>query len=225
MFLIDPISWSFAWPYLTAALVGGYLLGSVPFGLVLSMVFGYGDIRKAGSRNIGATNVLRVSGSRLLALAVLILDAGKGAIAVFAALPFGQDIAVIAALGAMIGHVFPVWLRFAGGKGVATALGTLLAIMPGVGLLTCVTWVLVAAVTRYSSLAAIVSLILAPVYAWFLSWIPVDGVYLADPQRRDLAILIMALVLVRHVGNIWRLVRGTEQRIGEKAPDAPAAKE
>ncbi|WP_366656661.1 glycerol-3-phosphate 1-O-acyltransferase PlsY [Fodinicurvata sp. EGI_FJ10296] len=224
MFLIDPISWSFAWPYLAAALAGGYLLGSIPFGIVLTSLAGHSDIRREGSGNIGATNVLRVTGSRLLAAAVLILDAGKGAAAVLVAdFLFGQEIAVVAGVGAMVGHIFPVWIRFAGGKGVATALGTLLAIVPAVGALACLTWLLVAATTRYSSLAAIVSLVLAPIYAWILSWIPVNGAYLADPQLRDLAIVIAVLVLIRHVGNIVRLLRGTESRIGQKSKVGPGS--
>ncbi|NBB83976.1 MAG: glycerol-3-phosphate acyltransferase, partial [Alphaproteobacteria bacterium] len=125
----DPLGdLSYTWPFWAAAILG-YLLGSIPFGLVLTRLAGYGDIRKIGSGNIGATNVLR-TGNRALALATLVLDSGKGAIAVLLAGWFGPDLAVLAGGGAMLGHTFPVWLKFRGGKGVATALGTLLAIAP-----------------------------------------------------------------------------------------------
>ena len=116
-----PISWEFAWPYLLAALAGGYLLGSIPFGLVLTRMAGLGDIRKIGSGNFGTTNVLR-TGRKDLAAATLLLDAGKGAAAALIAARWGPDMALTAALGAMLGHLYPIWLRFKGGKGVATAL-------------------------------------------------------------------------------------------------------
>ena len=220
MVLIDPISWHFAWPYITTAVVAGYILGSIPFGVVLASLFGYGDIRKVGSGNIGATNVLRVSNNKVLAAVVLVLDAGKGAIAVMLAWPWGQDMAVLAAAGAMAGHIFPVWLKFQGGKGVATALGTLLAILPAVGVLACLTWLIVVALFRYSSLSAIMAMLLSPIYAYILSQTEIAGRYLADPQRMELAILITILVLIRHVGNIRRLITGTEPRIGDERKEA-----
>src|SRR6056297_3490606 len=146
--LIDPISWAHAWPYLLAVAAGGYLLGSVPFGLVLTRLAGYGDIRTIGSGNIGATNVLR-TGNKPLAALVLILDSGKGAIAVLATgAAFGSDLGLLAGVGAMVGHCFPIWLRFRGGKGVATAIGTLLAGAFWLGLLAAATWLLVARLTR-----------------------------------------------------------------------------
>ena len=211
----DPLGdLSFTWPFYLAAVLG-YLLGSVPFGLVLTRLAGFGDIRRIGSGNIGTTNVLR-TGSKPLAAAVLVLDGGKGAAAVLLAGMFGQDMAVLAGGAAMLGHCFPVWLGFKGGKGVATSLGTLLAIVWPVGVLACLTWVLVALVFRYSSLAALCALALAPAYTWALSAWPVAGVYWADPQRMELVIFIAVIVFLRHHQNIRRLVTGTESRIGEK---------
>jgi len=224
----DPLGGlAFTWPYYAAAAIG-YLLGSIPFGLVLARLAGYGDIRKIGSGNIGATNVLR-TGNRPLALATLILDSGKGAAAVAIGFRFGPDIAVLAGGGAMLGHTFPVWLRFRGGKGVATALGTLLALAPTVGALACLTWLAVAAATRYSSLAALVSLVLAPVAGFALAARPVfDALaqagftpyWIADPQRAELMVFIAVLVLIRHHANIRRLLAGTESKIGAKKTDA-----
>jgi len=201
----DPISWQFAWPYLGAALLGGYLLGSVPFGLVLTRIAGLGDIRKIGSGNIGATNVLR-TGNKGLALATLLLDGGKGAAAVLIARIWGPDMAVLAGAGALIGHMAPVWLRFRGGKGVATALGMLIAIAWPVGLAACATWLATAAAFRYSSLAALVALAASPVFAWWL----------ADPQIMELAGFTAVLVWVRHWQNIARLATGKESKIGRK---------
>ena len=198
----DPLGdLSYTWPFYAAALFG-YLLGSIPFGLVLTKLAGLGDIRKVGSGNIGATNVLR-TGSKKLAAATLLLDGAKGAVALLIAGIWGPDMAVLAAAGAMLGHCFPVWLKFNGGKGVATALGILIAIAWPVGVLACATWLAVAALFRYSSLAALTALALAPVYAW----------YLADPQRMQLALFIAFIVWLRHRGNIVRLLRGQESRI------------
>ena len=192
---------TYTWPFYAAALFG-YLLGPIPFGLVLTKLAGLGDIRKVGSGNIGATNVLR-TGSKKLAAVTLLLDGAKGAVALLIAGLWGPDMAVLAAAGAMLGHCFPVWLKFNGGKGVATALGILIAIAWPVGLLACATWLAVAALFRYSSLAALAALALAPVYAW----------YLADPQRMQLALFIAFLVWLRHKTNIVRLLRGQESRI------------
>lgn len=186
----------------------GYLLGSVPFGLVLARLAGYGDIREIGSRNIGATNVLR-TGNRPLALATLVLDGGKGGAAVFIA-GFSSDAASLAAtagVAAVVGHNFPVWLGFKGGKGVATTLGTFLVMAWPVGLAVCATWVAVAALFRMSSLAGIVSLNLAPVCAWFL---------LAPPDRTAIALAAATLgilALVRHRANIRRILAGEEPKI------------
>ncbi len=211
---------SFTWPFYAAAVLG-YLLGSIPFGLVLTRLAGYGDIRRIGSGNIGATNVLR-TGNKPLALATLILDSGKGAIAVVLGYQFGTDMAVLAGGGAMLGHSFPIWLRFKGGKGVATALGTLLAIAPVVGVTACLTWLLTAAVFRISSLAALVALAAAPAVAYLLAvwplpeggaWLAVAGPYASDPQRAELALFIAVLVWIRHAANLKRLLRGEEPRI------------
>lgn len=199
-----------------AAALAGYLLGSIPFGLVLTTLAGLGDIRKIGSGSIGATNVLR-TGRKSLAAATVILDGGKGAVAVLIAGIWGQDMAVLAGGGAMLGHCFPVWLRFKGGKGVATALGTLLAIAWPVGLLACVTWLLMAAVLRYSSVAGLTAVAASPVYAWWL----------ADPQRAYLAALIAVLVWIRHHENIRRLAKGEESKIklGKDKPAEPTSDE
>ncbi|OWJ65368.1 glycerol-3-phosphate 1-O-acyltransferase PlsY [Inquilinus limosus] len=207
----DPTSiWAVA-----AAAVLGYLLGSIPFGLVLTRAAGLGDIRSIGSGNIGATNVLR-TGHKGLALATLLLDGGKGAIAVLVAGLFDPMLAVIAGGGAMLGHIFPVWLGFKGGKGVATALGTLLAIMWPVGVLCCLVWLAMAALFRYSSLAALAAIAAAPVLAWALSGTTILGAVWTDLPRAALALFIAVLVFLRHDGNIRRLLRGEEPKIGQK---------
>ncbi len=222
----DPVSWAYAWPYLAGALLLGYLLGSLPFGLLLSHAAGLGDIRKTGSGNIGATNVLR-SGRKGLALLTLLLDGGKGALAVLLAYWIGgSESALMAALGAVLGHCFPVWLKFRGGKGMATALGVLLALMPWVGVLCCLTWLLVAVTTRYSSLAALLSIASAPFYAWMLPWglrleevfAPGFGALLfrGELQFIQISAAIAVVVWIRHRQNIGRLLRGQESRIGEK---------
>ncbi len=198
----DPLGgFAYSWPLLAGAVIA-YLMGSIPFGLILSRLAGLGDIRRIGSGNIGATNVLR-TGKRGLAAATLLLDAAKGAVAVLIAQRFGPDMAVIAAAAAVIGHMFPVWLRFRGGKGVATGLGVLLALAWPVGLLACLVWLATAILFRYSSLAALVAFLSSPVIAW----------YLADPQRSELALFIAILVVLRHHANIRRLIRGEESKI------------
>lgn len=220
VFDIRIIGWAQTGPYLLGALVGGYLLGSIPFGLVLCYAAGYGDIRRIGSGSIGATNVLR-TGSRPLALATLILDSGKGAAAVLIAALYGPHTMILAGAGAVLGHLFPVWLRFKGGKGVATTLGTLLAVAPSVGVLAGLTWLVVAFLFRYSSLAGLVSMGLSPVYSWLLATHgPVDWplALLATSQTTRLALFMAILVFVRHQANIRRLLTGTEPKIGKRKP-------
>lgn len=196
---------TYTWPFY-AALIAGYLLGSIPFGLVLTRLAGLGDIRDIGSGNIGTTNVLR-TGRKDLALATLILDSGKGGIAVLiAGYMYGQDMAIMAGTGAFLGHLFPVWLRFQGGKGVATFLGTVLAISWPAGLVAYATWLVVALIFRFSSLAALAATAATPVAAW----------YLADPQRMEFTLLLAALVWFRHRENIKRLITGDEPKIGKK---------
>ncbi|HLK23745.1 MAG TPA: glycerol-3-phosphate 1-O-acyltransferase PlsY [Caulobacteraceae bacterium] len=205
------------------ALVVGYLLGSIPFGLIATRLGGMGDIRAIGSGNIGATNVLR-TGRRDLAAITLIGDGGKGAVAALVAWWFAartpgyadpQAAAAIAGGAAFIGHVFPVWLRFRGGKGVATFFGVLLAVAWPVGLLAGATWIVMAAVFRYSSLAALAAALLAPLYAAliFHTW---------DSPVFLLAIAMAALIYVRHYENIRRLLRGQESKIGGDKSKAAA---
>jgi acyl phosphate:glycerol-3-phosphate acyltransferase len=194
----------YQWPFY-AGFALAYLLGSIPFGLLLTRLAGFGDIRKIGSGNIGATNVLR-TGSKALALAVLLLDGGKGALAVLLAWRFGPDMAVFAAAGVVVGHCFPVWLRFRGGKGVATTLGVLLGLDFQIGAIACLMWLVAAFLFRMSSLAALLALTGAPIAAHFLSL----------PQIRDVAALIAVLVILRHWANIRRIVRGEEPKIGRK---------
>ena len=212
--MLHPISWSLVWPYYLAALVGGYLVGSIPFGLILTRVAGAGDVRKIGSGNIGATNVLR-TGRKGLAAATLLLDGAKGAVAVLIARQWGPDVAVLAALGSVLGHLFPAWLNFRGGKGVATTLGVLLAIDWPVGLAACATWLLTAALFRFSSLAALIAIAAAPFYAWYLPllWAPPD-ILGGDLQIAQLAGALAVLVWAKHHENIRRLLRGAEPRIG-----------
>jgi glycerol-3-phosphate acyltransferase PlsY len=185
-------------------IVLGYLLGSIPFGLLLTQAAGVGDIRKIGSGNIGATNVLR-TGRRGLAAATLLLDGAKGAVAVLLARALGgPEAALWAGLGALLGHTFPVWLRFRGGKGVATGYGVLIAAAWPVGLLAGAIWLAMAKLSRLSSASALASFALAPLLALLL----------ADRATALLALAIAVLIFIRHHANIRRLLAGTEPRIG-----------
>ncbi|WP_019013129.1 glycerol-3-phosphate 1-O-acyltransferase PlsY [Elioraea tepidiphila] len=191
---------------LALAALLGLALGSIPFGLVLTRAAGLGDVRRIGSGNIGATNVLR-TGRKDLAALTLLLDGGKGAVAVLlAGWWFGPLAAPVAGVAAVIGHMFTPWLGFAGGKGVATGLGVLIGAAWPVGLAACATWLLVAALARISSLSALVAFAAAPLYA----------LAFADRWIIAAAVAIAALVYVRHAGNIRRLLAGTEPRIGER---------
>lgn len=195
-----------------AALGFGYLLGSIPFGLVLTKLFGEVDPRTIGSQNIGATNVLR-TGNRKAAILTLVGDAAKGAVAVLLAKAvaarygFGDPTLACVGLAAFVGHLFPVFHRFQGGKGVATAAGVLIALSPWLGLATLATWITIAVFFRYSSLAALVAAVFAPAYYALLAGV--------DAVLVPLAIMSVLLIL-RHRRNISNLIAGTESRIGQK---------
>jgi glycerol-3-phosphate acyltransferase PlsY len=190
---------------MTAALAFafGYLLGSIPFGLLLTRAAGGPDIRALGSGNIGATNVLR-TGNKALAAATLLCDILKGTIAVLVATYHGADPALAAALGAFLGHLFPVWLKFKGGKGVATYIGLLIGLHWPTALFFCVVWLAVAAATRYSSLAALIASALTPLAVW----------YFGLPDVAALFLLLTVLLWFKHRANIARLLIGSEGRIG-----------
>jgi glycerol-3-phosphate acyltransferase PlsY len=188
-----------------AALIGGYLLGSIPFAFIVTKAFGLGDIRSVGSGNVGATNVLR-TGNRYAAALTLFGDVGKGVVAVIIARQFGDVPAMIAALGAFAGHIFPVWLDFKGGKGVATFIGIVFALAWQVALMVCATWLIVAAVSRISSLSALVAAALSPVYMWFF----------ASPTYAAGAAVLAILIFITHRENIARLLKGEEPKIGAK---------
>lgn len=195
------------------ALLFGYALGSIPFGLLLTAAAGLGDIRKVGSGNIGATNVLR-TGRKGLAAATLVLDGLKGAVAVLVAGGMaGPEAGLLAGLGAVLGHLFPVWLKFKGGKGVATGYGVLIAAAWPVGLLSGAIWLAMAKLGRISSLAALTSFACAPVIAFFI----------ADGGVVKLALTVAVLVFIRHHENIRRLLSGTEPRIGQGKSGAQEA--
>ena len=193
------------WVHILAALGLGYLLGSIPFGMVVTRLAGLGDVRKIGSGNIGATNVLR-TGRKGLAAATLVGDGLKGTAAVLIASVWGPGPAILAALGAFLGHLFPVWLGFQGGKGVATFLGCLIGLKPLAALVFAALWLAVAFVTRFSSLAALIASAATPALLWSFA-------------ERDMAALfagVAALLWWKHRENLRRLVAGDEGRIGQK---------
>lgn len=202
--LPDLIGLDLVWPSLAVAFLAGYLCGSVPSGVIVARAFGLGDLRRIGSGNIGATNVLR-TGSKKAAATTLFLDLLKGWAPVALMLAFrGEFPAALTALGAVIGHVFPIWLRFRGGKGVATFLGVTLGLSPFAGLLCCLTWLGAAALFRISSLSALIMTLAAPVWLWILG----------DRGAIWATALLVILVWVKHGANIGRLLRGTEPKIG-----------
>jgi acyl phosphate:glycerol-3-phosphate acyltransferase len=190
---------------LILALVFGYLLGSIPFGLLLTRAAGLGDVRKIGSGNIGATNVLR-TGNKGLAAATLLLDALKGTAAVLIAGHFAPEAAIWAGLGAFLGHLFPAWLGFKGGKGVATYLGVLIGLAWQVALIFAVVWLIVAFLLRYSSLAALTAAVVVPIALYFMS----------TSQIAVLFLVMSIIVFIKHRENISRLLDGTEGKIGAK---------
>jgi len=205
------LSFDFSWPMAVAAGALGYLLGSIPFGLIVTRLAGTDDIRAVGSGNIGATNVLR-TGRKGLAAATLLGDMLKGAAAVtIAAWLAGRDAGLVAGLGAVFGHVFPVWLRFKGGKGVATYIGVLIAVAWPVALAHGAIWAVVAALTRYSSLAGLMACVATPVILWWLN----------NGRTALLFAILSTLVIVMHRNNIIRLIGGTEAKIGQKSAAAP----
>lgn len=197
-----------ALPAALIAFFGGYLSGSVPYGLLLGKLGGLGDIRQSGSGNIGATNVLRLGGKKL-AILTLLLDALKGTLPVLVAKYYSMDYAVLAALGAFIGHLFPVWLKFKGGKGVAVALGICFAFAWKLGFALCLIWLSVALIGGYSSLAALMTFFLAPLVA---------GIVTQDFQMMGVTLLIAVMVWAKHYANIRRLIDGTESKISFKKP-------
>lgn len=194
------------WPAAIAVLSLGYLLGSIPFGLVLTRMAGLGDLRSIGSGNIGATNVLR-TGNKKLAAATLLLDALKATIAaVIAQAVFGANAGLLAGFAAFIGHLFPIWLGFKGGKGVATYIGTLLGVAPLMVPVFAAAWLSVAFLSRYSSLSALVATLVVPVVLWFTG----------SHEAAIVTIVMTAITYWRHKANIERLIAGTESKIGQK---------
>lgn len=217
--LVGPAQSSLEWGTLALVAAGGYLLGSIPFGVILTRLGGAGDVRSIGSGNIGATNVLR-TGRKDLALATLLLDAGKGAAALLLAKyllgwanPSAEIAGAVAGGAAFLGHLFPVWLKFRGGKGVATFFGLLLAAAWPLGLLAGATWILTAVLSRISSLSALTASAAAPVY----SLLPIAALGLPAPMTVTLLAAFTALLIwIRHYDNIVRLKKGEEPRIGAK---------
>jgi glycerol-3-phosphate acyltransferase PlsY len=201
------------------ALAIGYLLGSIPFGLLLTRMAGLGDIRSIGSGNIGATNVLR-TGNKAVAAGTLVLDALKGAVAVIGAgMIFGPVAALVAGLGAVLGHCFPVWLKFKGGKGVATTLGSLLALAWPFGIAACLLWLIFAVLFRISSLSALLALATTALLAWITSLLPSIPAFISRHTSWPFALtvtVIAALVIAMHHENVRRLLAGTEPKIGAK---------
>jgi glycerol-3-phosphate acyltransferase PlsY len=202
----DLLTWQITLPIAAGALVLGYLLGSIPFGLLLTRAAGLGDIRSIGSGNIGATNVLR-TGNKKLAAATLLLDALKAtAAALIGWYAFGPEAGLLAGFAAFMGHLYPVWLGFKGGKGVATYIGTLLGVAPLMVLVFAAVWLSVAKLSKYSSLAALVATLVIPVVLWFIQ----------EPKIAAVMALMTIISFIKHKTNIERLIAGTESKIGQK---------
>jgi glycerol-3-phosphate acyltransferase PlsY len=206
--MAETLSWALAGPMGLAAFVLGYLFGSIPFGIVLTRLSGGPDLRSIGSGNIGATNVLR-TGNKKLAAATLVGDMLKGTVAVVLAglLLGGKNAALVAALGAFLGHLFPVWLRFRGGKGVATFLGILIGLKGSIALIFAAVWLSIAYLSRYSSLSALTASLLTPLLFWF---------WLRDVQTAQVLGVLAILLWFMHRENIARLLAGREGKIGQK---------
>ncbi|MGH6897995.1 MAG: glycerol-3-phosphate 1-O-acyltransferase PlsY [Geminicoccaceae bacterium] len=201
--MIDPLGGPAYWVPFIVGFVIGYLIGSVPFGLILTRLAGAGDVREIGSGNIGATNVLR-TGRKGLALATLALDLLKGALPVWLAYRYlGPDMAVVVGLGAVLGHCFPVWLRFKGGKGVATAAGVVVALTPAVAAIALGVFVLIVVATRYVSLGSMLGAVAAAPGAYLLG----------DVQAAELYLLLALIIVLKHAGNIRRLAQGSETKL------------
>ena len=202
----DHTIWQASLPLLLAAMACGYLIGSIPFGLILTRMAGLGDVRRIGSGNIGATNVLRTGNKKIAAL-TLLCDALKGTVAVVVASYLsGPDVAIAAGFGAFLGHLFPVWIGFRGGKGVATYLGVLLGLVPVMVLVFAVVWIGVAYITRYSSLAALIATVATTLVLAFAGHANAAGLFA----------LMTVLSFIKHRANIQRLLSGTESKIGAK---------
>lgn len=209
--MIDPLGGpAFWWPFILGFVIC-YLIGSIPFGLILTRISGAGDLRAIGSGNIGATNVLR-TGRKALALATLLLDALKGALPVWIASTFfGPDMAVVAGLGTIIGHCFPIWLKFNGGKGVATAAGVILTMTPLAGLLALVVFLIAVTITRYVSLSSLLAALGAAPFAYVLGHV----------QSAELYLLVAVIIIIKHRENLRRLFAGKEAKLSfSKTPPA-----
>jgi glycerol-3-phosphate acyltransferase PlsY len=206
--MTDVLNWGLSGPATLVALVVGYLFGSIPFGIILTKLAGGPDLRSIGSGNIGATNVLR-TGNKKLAAATLVGDMLKGTVAVLVGARFlgGPEAALAAGVGAFLGHLFPVWLRFKGGKGVATYLGVLIGVKASIALVFAAIWLSMAYLFRYSSLAALVASVLTPLLLWFWAGMPKAAVVMA---------ILTVLLWIMHRENIARLLAGREGKIGQK---------
>jgi glycerol-3-phosphate acyltransferase PlsY len=201
----EPIDWGFALPYYLTSCVVGYLLGSFPTGVVLSKLFGFADLRKTGSGNIGATNALR-TGSKGLAAGTLFGDGGKAVLAVWLGGMFGPQTAILAAVFVLLGHLYPVWLGFKGGKGIAVYIGALGVLFYPLMLVFTAVWILTAAIFRYSSLAALLAAVAVPLAA----------IYFEEYQLRDLTLFFLVMLFISHRDNIKKLWRREESKIGQK---------